>query len=127
MINYQKGELYKVVEHWTKAVELEPDDTQMMNNLAWLRSAIKDASIRNPEKALEYALRACELTEYSQANFVDTLAVAYAANGQYSQAVENAQKALNMAVSAGRKNLVDEINKRLELYKVQQPYYDLEK
>jgi len=124
---YQKGKLYKVVEHWTKASELRPDDAEMLNNLGWLHSAINDASIHNPKKALECTLRACELAEYSQANFVDTLAVAYAANGQFPRAIETALKALELAVSAGRENLVDKINKRLELYKSQQPYYDLQK
>jgi arylsulfatase A-like enzyme/lipopolysaccharide biosynthesis regulator YciM len=122
---YQKGAFYKVLEHWTKAAELRADDAQILNNLAWLHSAIRDSNVRNPKKALEYALRACELTDYGQANFVDTLAVAYAANGQFSRAIETALKALDLAVSAGRENLVDEINKRLELYKARQPYYDL--
>jgi len=124
---YQKGDIDKVVKYWTKAVELEPENVEILNNLAWLGAATKDANIRNPKKALEYALRACKLTKYKQANFVDSLSVAYAANGQYPQAVENALKALELAISDGRENLVDEINKRLELYKAQQPYYDVQK
>ena len=123
---YQKGEIGKVIEHWTKAVTLRPDDAEMLNNLGWLHSSSREADIRNPQKALEYALRACELTEYVLANFIDTLALAYAANGQYSQAVEIAQKALEIAVSENQKSLSNEIKKRLELYKSQQPYYDIQ-
>jgi len=122
-IYYQKGELRKAIDHWTKAAKLRPDDAEMLNNLAWLHSAIRNPDIRKPQKALEYALRSCELTDYAQANFVDTLAVAYAANGQFPEAIETALKALGLAVSDGRENLVDEINERLELYKAKQPYY----
>jgi len=123
-VYYQKGELRKAIDHWTKAVQLRQDDVEILNNLAWLHSAIRDSDVRDPKKAVEYALRACELTDYGQVDFVDTLAVAYAANGQFPEAIETALKALGLAVPAGRENLVDEINKRLELYKTKQPYYN---
>ena len=90
----------------------------------WLLAADKNKDIRDPQKALGYALRSCELTDYQKADYVDTLAVAYAADGQFSLAIETARKALDLAVPAGNENLVDEINKRIELYKANQPYYD---
>jgi len=104
-IYYQQRKLGKVIEHWTKAAGLEPENAEILNNLAWMCAATKDAEIRDPQKALEYALQACALTKYDKADHIDTLAVAYAANGQFSKAVETALNALELAVSAGQENL----------------------
>ena len=121
---YQQDKLDKVVRHWSELARLQPDNARVCNNLAWLFAAARDPAIRDSKLALEYALRACELTDYQHANFVDTLAVAQAAGGQFSQAIEMAQKALELAIDSGQEELVDEINKRLALYKTNQPYYD---
>ena len=87
-------------------------------------AAAADQATREHQTAVEYALRACELTSDQRADYLDTLAVTYAANGQFSQAIETAQRALELAISDGNENLVDEINKRLQLYKTNKPFYD---
>lgn len=123
-VYYQQGRLDQVIEHWIQAARLQPDNAQIQNNLAWLLAAARDPAVRAPGRALEFALSACELTGFEQADFLDTLGVAYAADGQFPRAMETAQKALEMAISDGKEELVDEINKRLALYKDNKPYYD---
>jgi hypothetical protein len=48
---------------------------------------------------------------------LDTLAVAYAADGRLDEAIKTAQKALSLALSANQKPLADEIQSHLEIYK----------
>jgi hypothetical protein len=71
----------------------------------------------NPEEAMRLALKACELTDFKNPFFLDTLSSAYASAGKFSEAVETAQSALNIAQSAGKKQLYEEIQKHIELYK----------
>ena len=47
-----------------------------------------------PKAALEHAQRAVDLTQGKQGDFIDTLAEAHFANGDYQQAVEIQKKAL---------------------------------
>lgn len=75
-----------------------------------------------PEKAVELAYRACKLTGFGNAGMLDTLAAAYAATGNFPEAVKTAEKAVKSAEDAGRKDLANEINKRLALYKSGGPY-----
>jgi hypothetical protein len=54
---------------------------------------------------------------------VDTLGIAYAAVGDFPQAIQAAQRAARLAESSGRHELVTQINRRLELYRAGVPYY----
>ena len=55
---------------------------------------------------------------------LDTLAAAYAAAGKFSEAIETAEKAVRLAEQTGRKDLVGEIQGRLQLYKAGQSYQE---
>jgi len=52
----------------------------------------------------------------------DTLSAAYTAADRFDEAVETAEKALELARSASQQQLVNEIQEHLELYKIGQPY-----
>ena len=82
----------------------------------------KDPDLYNPNEAVRYATRACKIAEVNQQGFWDTLAVAYAAAGNFPEAIKTAQKAVELADVAGEKELADGIRQRLELYKSGQPY-----
>jgi tetratricopeptide (TPR) repeat protein len=118
------GKTKQAIDYWAKAVELKPDFSEALNNLAWMLSTTKDNNLRNLSDAVKYAQRACELTDYKQAELLDTLAVTYAAVGSFPEAIETAEKAIELAKAAGKKDLAEEIRKRLELYKAGQPYHE---
>ena len=50
--------------------------------------------------------------------------MAYAAGDNFSQAMETAEKAVELAGSADRKELVDMLQKRLKLYSLRRAYYE---
>jgi len=79
---------------------------------------------RNPEQALERALRACEMTNYGMPEVVDTLAVAYAGAGRFPEAIETARKAIRAAQSTGNTALALRITNRLKLYEAGKPFRD---
>jgi len=112
----------QAIDCWTKAVQLRPDFNDVLNNLAWILATAEDIRLKNPSDAVEYAKRACELTNYNQPELLDTLAVAYAAAGNFPEAVKTAEEAIVLAKAANKEALAKEIQQRLQLYKSGQPY-----
>ncbi len=119
---YLQGRTDLAITHWTETVRLKPDFIKALNNLAWVLAVCRDANIYNPTAAVKFALKTCELTQYSNLDSLDTLAVAYAAAGDFPKAIEIAEKALQLAVD--NEKLISEMQERIELYKANKPYYD---
>ncbi len=114
----------RVAAHWAEAVRLKPDAVDILNNLAWLLATTDDDRVRNPTKAVEYARRACELSGYEPPELLDTLAAAYAAAGRFRDAVERAEQALELARTMKKEELIQQVQKRLELYRAGRPYIE---
>jgi hypothetical protein len=55
---------------------------------------------------------------------VGTLAAAYAEAGRFDDAVATAQKARDLALASGQKDLADRNQKLLELYQSHQAYHE---
>jgi len=92
---YAQQKLYDdAIRAYQQALRLEPDAAEAHNNLAWLYATCEDPKFRDPRAALDHAQHAVELTEWKQGDFIDTLAEAHFANGDYQQAVEIQKKAL---------------------------------
>ena len=110
------------MQNCDKAEQLNPDDTISLNNMAWVLATIGNSSVQDANKAIGYAERACKLTAYNNADYLDTLAVSYAAAGKFNDAIMTAEKALSVAKTAGQENTAREIQNRLELYRAGKPY-----
>lgn len=121
---YRQGALEKALEQWYKALGLTPNSIELINDIAWSLAVHQDSVIYDPQQALMKAKQACKLTNFNQANFLDTLSVAYAANNNFSRAIETAQKAIDLAESENNQQLASEIQIRLEIYKTGQPYFE---
>ncbi|MFA5252341.1 MAG: tetratricopeptide repeat protein [Phycisphaerae bacterium] len=120
----QRGKYNEAITHFEDAMRLIPEWVEPMNNLAWLLAASKETTIHNPVKAVGLAERACELTNYRRPDLLDTLAAAYAATGDFSKAIETAEKASGLCQSPGQNTLKKEIENRLVLYKAGKPYIE---
>ena len=71
-----------------QSVATDPTFFWSYNNLAWHMAAAEIPTERNGGVAVSYALKACELDCYQYWGVLDTLAAAYAENGQFDKAVE---------------------------------------
>jgi len=121
----QEGKVNEAVTHFEEVLRLKPNWLEPMNNLAWLLAASKETAIHNPDKAVGLAKRACELTNYKKPDLLDTLAVAYAAAGNFDKAIETAEKALALCLSSEQDTLKKDIENRLVLYKAGKPYIEI--
>ena len=72
--------------------------------------------------AIRLASQACEATNRSRPEFLDTLAAAYAEAGRFQDAASEARRAAALASSAADPALAERISRRLRLYKRREPY-----
>lgn len=121
---YRQEKAAEAIEHWQKAVELKSDWAQAQNNLAWILATIRDENLFNPTKAIQLAEKACELTEYKNPQMMDTLSVAYASAGRFTDAIKIIEKALEIARNMGLKPLQDKLKIHLKLYEQSKPYLE---
>jgi len=91
-----------------KALALEPDESGVLNNLAWLLATSPDDAIRDGKRAIELARKACEETNWKQAHIISTLAAGYAEAGDFAEARKYSQQAVESEGSS------PEVKKQLE-------------
>lgn len=115
------GKPAQAIEHYQTALRLKPDDVGALNSLARILATVEDEGLRDPAQAVRLGQRACELTQYSHPVVLDTLAVAYAADGDFTKAITFAEKTLQLA--GDNKGLADEIQKRIEQYQAKKDSY----
>lgn len=108
------GNHSKAIEDFNKALKLEPNDTALLNNLAWVLATSPDAELRDGKRAVELATKACELTDYKLPHILSTLAAAFAESGNFDTAVEYSQKAVDLDDSEQEEQLAQELNSYLK-------------
>ncbi len=121
---YQQSKPKDAVKYWSEAIRLKPDWPEPQNNLAWLLATAEDEKLHNPAEAVRLAERACELSDYNQPGMLDTLGVTYAAAGRFTEAVKTAEKGIELAQQTKQETLAEDIQNRLELYRMNKPYRD---
>ena len=120
----QLGRNREAVAQYREALRLNPNLTGALNNLAWVLAANPDARLRNGAEAVRLAERACELTHDGEPLFIGTLAAAYAEAGRFPEAVTTAEKAAQLATSAGLKKVAEKNQQLLELYRAGKAYHE---
>jgi tetratricopeptide (TPR) repeat protein len=112
-----QGQVVEAVAHYRRALQLDPDLPAALVDLAWILATSEREDVRAPQEAVRLAERVAELTSQRDANVLDTLAMAYAAAGDPSRAVQTAQAALDLAMAEAWTDLAVRIRQRLELYR----------
>jgi tetratricopeptide (TPR) repeat protein len=118
------GRIESAVDQYQKVLQYKPNHPEALNALAWIWATTENAKFQNHIAAVRFAQKACELSNYEHPGALDTLAAAYAATGNFPEAIKTAEKAVKLAEDANEKELAEDIGKRLELYKTSQPYHE---
>jgi tetratricopeptide (TPR) repeat protein len=95
-----------------------PSDAEFLNHGAWALAVSGRSSQRDLERAIELANKACELTDFKKASCLDTLAVCYAARGQFEEAMRHIEAAIRICPFEHLAGC----EARLELFQASQPY-----
>ena len=120
----QTGRTEEAVHEYEAALKSEPEFILAQNNLAWLLAASSNASVRDGAKAVRLAEQANRLTGGNDPIILHTLAAAYAENRQFPEAVEAAQRALELANADGITSLAESLRSKLALYQSGSPYHE---
>lgn len=109
------GDLYYSTENYTgvkeayeKSISLEPNNPEVLNNLAWLYATCPDKDLRNPFRALQLAEKAVALAQ--SPHILDTLAESYYVNAMYTEAIAAEIRALEL-VKADRSHYEQQLKK----------------
>jgi|APFre7841882590_1041340.scaffolds.fasta_scaffold09827_2 TPR repeat protein len=115
------------IDWWRKAAE--QGDLQAQNNLAWLYATCKDPQWQNGKEALTYALKGIS-QDSPKWNDFDTLAAAYARNGQFQEAIAAQEKSIALLKKVKeyskpeKKDKLSDAYEKLNLYKNYQAYVE---
>jgi tetratricopeptide (TPR) repeat protein len=120
---YRLGRMEEAILQYQKALKIEPASPRVQNNLAWILATCPEASLRNGGKAVELARQANELTGGNNPISLHTLAAAYAEAGRFPEAVETAQRALDLAGAQSNTRLAGQLQFEMELYQAGSPYH----
>ncbi len=91
------------------------------NNLAWVLATSPTESVRDGKKAQKYAKQAAELSDYTEAHILSTLAAAYAENGNFKAAVKWSKKAVELGEKADHEQL-EQLEAELKSYEDGKPW-----
>lgn len=110
----QQADFAAAIEMYDQAMKKFPAAKTLSNNLAWLLATCPQPQQRDGARAVALASKVLEMAPSPES--YDTLAAAYAAAGDFSQAVVAAKKAIELATQAGRTETAADIQTRLDLY-----------
>jgi Flp pilus assembly protein TadD len=117
----QKKDYAHAISDYDRVLQLEPGHPAGFRTLAQALAACPRDSLRDGKKAIQYARKACELASWKDAATIDVLAMAYAANGDFSEAIKWEQTFL-------RATLPEDVRAsalaRLKLYQQNKPYIE---
>ena len=113
----------KAFEWFTKAAEQENVNGQ--NAIAWVLATSNDPAIRNGKEAEKWAQKAIAATDPTNAFILDTLAAAYAEQGDFAAAVSTQEKAVSMLTKQDASKS-KEFDDHLKSYQDKKPWRDNE-
>lgn len=108
----------RAVKGMREAQSRIPDQPEIMDFLALLLAACPDEAMRRPLEAIALANKTCEITDWKEPAYIETLAIAHAANGDFPKAVELTEKAVALADP----ELASQLKNNLEKFRDRKPY-----
>lgn len=110
------GRAGEAVASYKLALQNDPNRLDAANNLAHLLATTDESGVRNPLEAMALANRLCQITRNSNGAYLETFAIALAANNDFDQAVNAARMAMNLARDQGDAARVEDLSALIEAF-----------
>ena len=120
-LRLKQGRDAEAIDELRAALRIDPDNFQILAYTAHVLAAAENPQIRDGRTALVLAVKAKVLTDGAQPYVLDALGMACAETGDFTNALEETQKAFDLAIAAKMKKL-EPLQQRLEFYKNHQPW-----
>lgn len=118
------GKQAEAIKDYEAALKIEPKESGLLNNLAWVLATSPDDKLRDAERSKELAELACEVTDYKTPHILSTLGAAYAEAGDFEAAKKWLLKALELSEEDGEQK--DHLRKELASYEKKKPWRELQ-
>jgi tetratricopeptide (TPR) repeat protein len=119
------GKHAEAVEDYNAGLAIEPEDDGILNNLAWVLATSPMDDVRNGQRSIELATKACEVTEFKKPHILSTLAAAYAESGNFEKAIEWSTKAVELGEQE-LKDQIEQLKSELQHYKEGKPFREMQ-
>jgi Flp pilus assembly protein TadD len=107
----------EAIAEYEQALNVVPEDSVALNNLAWILATSSDASMRDGARAVTLAVKAVQASGGIDPNFLRTLAAARAEVGQFAEAVATAETAKALAGMQSKPELTSRLEEEITLYR----------
>jgi len=111
-----RGDVNGALTHFKKSLEIQPGNMNAQCNLAWILATSADSSLRDGAKAVALAENVARRAGHPNPMVLRTLAAAYAETGRFSEAIDAAQDALQLAMNQGNQALADDLRLNIANY-----------
>lgn len=101
------------------ALEKTPEAELLHNGKAWILATCSDDAVRDGRLAVEHATKACELTEFEDPSYLDTLAASHAEAGNFESAIQQIQRAMELTTDEAQRQ---RFAARMDLYTNRKPF-----
>jgi Flp pilus assembly protein TadD len=118
-----EGRYAEAIEAARAGVRNAASNVRITLELARLLAAAPDAEARDGFEAVMWAEVVARTTKYERAEALDVLAMAYAEQGRFGEAVRTARAAVARAEEQGLYDMAEQIRSRLILYQDGQAYH----
>lgn len=88
------GKHAEAISDYEAVLEIDPSGDGALNNLAWVLATSPNETLRDGERAIKLATKACEVTQYNAPHILSTLAAGYAEAGNFEEAVKRSTEAV---------------------------------
>jgi len=119
---YGMGKVDEAIKYMQAALEVDNESLVAMNGLAWMLVTNPRSTRKEKAEAVQLAEKAVALSDRKNPSYLDTLAVAYAATGDFSQAIDIQSTVLKLAADMNDLKLHGEAQQRLNLFKQNKPF-----
>ena len=92
----QNGQLDEAIKAYEEALSIAPNNSFVLNNLAWLLIQPKEGQENDPQRALIYAQKAVDASKTPKAGFYDTLAAVLWALDRQDEALQIQERAVSL-------------------------------
>jgi Flp pilus assembly protein TadD len=120
-LRLKQGRDAEAIDEFRAALRIDPNNFQILAYTAHVLAASENPQIRDGRTALVLAVKAKVLTGNTQPYVLDAQGMACAETGDFTNALEVTQRAIDIATAIKMKN-IGPFQQRLELYKNHQPW-----
>ncbi len=110
----------KAIADYAEAIKVDPNDARPYERLAWVLATSTKDELRDGKKAVDYAKKACELTDWKKPDYLATLSAAFAESRDFQEAIKWQMKALEAPELEQDKD--SEYRQRLKMFQEGKPY-----